>query len=262
MRKNKSSNLSPQQITKKQREREDLEEFRALYSDFPLGEIIACEEPDFLIRTDTTTIGIELLEYNRKERGSQSSLIRQKESFHESLADKAKAEFEGKHQVPLQVIFHGHGHLHSANDKQFDQLVRSAAELVASKIPGEVSGKIILGPDELADRHIGAVVHVMSIRRLKPGTQGAWSFAEAGPADLDSDELQREIATKESKVEKYLEQCSAVWLLIVTGGRHIATMAVLSDNLKQHCFESHFERILVYNRLNRSIFRLLTSKEK
>lgn len=260
-----------QQIEKKQHEREILEEFQRVYPDFPSGEIIDSEEPDFLILTDAIKIGIELMEYNKKEpKNSKSSSIRQKESFHRSLANEARARFEEKYNVSLQVVFFGHGHLLSLNRKELDQLASGVAEMVASYIPSEVGGKIRLGSEELAQNidtegdsiSIGTVIHSIQIIRLSSGPEGIWSFSEVSWIDVDAEKIQSEIQAKEQKIGRYLQQCASVWLLIVTGEKYIATMASPLADLKQHCFISRFERIIVYDRLSQSFTRLLTIKEE
>jgi hypothetical protein len=43
----------------RQHEKYILDQFRVLFSDFPIGEIIHTDKPDFLIKVDNKTIGIE-----------------------------------------------------------------------------------------------------------------------------------------------------------------------------------------------------------
>ena len=88
------SNLSSQQVQKKQREKELLAEFGALYADFPVGTLIESEEPDFLIRAGSQILGIEVLEFHKKENSERNSRIRERESFHEQLAKQAQSLFE------------------------------------------------------------------------------------------------------------------------------------------------------------------------
>src|SRR6266498_450350 len=85
------ASLSTKQTQKKQREKELLDEFGALYVDFPIGTIVEAEEPDFLVQTSSQVLGIELLEFHKKEGGERSSQIRQRENFHERLAQRAQA---------------------------------------------------------------------------------------------------------------------------------------------------------------------------
>ena len=51
-----------QEAVKKARERAYLERFREKFADFPEGEVVSFEHPDFLIKTQSRRIGIELTE--------------------------------------------------------------------------------------------------------------------------------------------------------------------------------------------------------
>src|SRR3954466_7768713 len=128
------SSLSSQQIQKKQREKELLAEFGALYADFPVGTLLESEEPDFLIRTGSQILGIEVLEFHKKENSERSSRIRERESFHEQLAEQAQSLYEAKHPIPLQVLFHGHGHQRNARPRDRALLATSVADLVEQHI--------------------------------------------------------------------------------------------------------------------------------
>ena len=52
------------QTLQKAREWEYLQRFRENFADFPEGEVVLSEHPDFLIKTQPRWIGIELIEYH------------------------------------------------------------------------------------------------------------------------------------------------------------------------------------------------------
>ncbi len=251
------ASLSTKQTQKKQREKELLDDFRALYADFPIGAPVESEEPDFLVQISGQVLGIELLEFHKKEDGERSSQIRQRESFHERLAQRAQAFFEAKYQIPLQVMLHGHGHQRNVRPLEFESLASCVADLVEQHIPQIPFQTLDLDRTALRDTSISRVIHSFSITRLKTEAMGAWVFSETSWPETTFDELQQEIAIKDAKIEKYLEQCSSVWLLIVVGGRYIATMADFPKDLPQHPFQFRFERVLLYNRVTRNILSLV-----
>src|SRR6266487_1091794 len=93
---------------KKKKERDLLLEFKALYSEFPRGEITDSEPPDFLIATDNGIIGIELEDYIRGYRlgkGSGGSPIRQSESNQAEFLQATQNIYEAKQLEPLIVDF-------------------------------------------------------------------------------------------------------------------------------------------------------------
>jgi hypothetical protein len=55
------------QTLQKAREWEYLQRFRENFADFPEGEVVSSEHPDFLIKTQSRRIGIELTEYHVQE---------------------------------------------------------------------------------------------------------------------------------------------------------------------------------------------------
>lgn len=248
--------MSTQQLQKKQREKELLDEFRVLYTNFPSGTIIESEEPDFLVQTNSQVLGIELLEFHKKEDGERSSQIRQRESFHERLAERAQVLFEARYQIPLQITLHGHGRQRNANPPEFESLASCVADLVEQNIPQGLYETLNLDHRILRNTPIARVIHSFSITRLRSAATGLWVFTESSWPETSFDELQREITTKDVKVTKYLEQCSSVWLLIAVGGRYIATMADFPKDLPEHPFQFRFERVLIYNRVARNIVAL------
>jgi hypothetical protein len=251
------SRLSSQQIQKKQREKELLAEFGALYADFPVGTVIESEEPDFLIKTSSQILGIEVLEFHKKENSERSSRIRERESFHEQLAEQAQSLFEEKHPIPLQVIFHGHGHQRNVRPHDRELLATSVADLVRQYISLVSFQTVDFNRITLRDTAIGRVIHSFSITKLKADATGLWAFTETSAPETSFDELQQEISIKDAKIEKYLEQCSSVWLLIGVGGRYIATMADFPRDHAEHPFRYRFERVLIYNRVSKSIVPLV-----
>jgi len=59
-----------------------LEYFKRIYCDFPKGNILPSEEPDFLVNSNGRTIGIELVDFLRDASKSGS---RQKERVKEKI---------------------------------------------------------------------------------------------------------------------------------------------------------------------------------
>lgn len=249
--------LSSQQERKKQHEKEILTEFGVHYADFPLGTVIACEEPDFLIQTRDKIIGIEVLEFHKKEEGERSSQLRERESFHERLSEQARSLFESKYQIPLQVIFHGHGHHQSARPHELELLANCIVDLIEHHIPQAPLQEIKFDRNELSGTPVANIIHGFSTIRLKPGSTGVWAFSETSWPETTVNELQQEILIKDVKVDKYLEQCASVWLIIVVGGRYIATMADFPRDLSEHPFRFRFERVLVYNRVTQNVLTLV-----
>src|SRR5258708_16173669 len=95
--------------TQKQEERRHFYEFKALYADFPEGEICDNREsPEFLIKTDNITIGIEHTRFFRQQKlGKRSggSRLRGEDDNYAKLVQLVQSEFESKHAIPIVVRF-------------------------------------------------------------------------------------------------------------------------------------------------------------
>lgn len=75
------------QAFKKEHEYWLLSNFKEAYVQFPIGEVIPGESPDFLIRTDSKLVGIEIAKIFKDDTGS-GSLLRLRESLHREIGRK------------------------------------------------------------------------------------------------------------------------------------------------------------------------------
>jgi len=84
------------EMDKKRIERQYLDAFIRLYSEFPKGRIISGESPDFVVKTRRWTIGIELTELIvQPSSGTSAKLIRDwQQSFMQELEKTVKKKEE------------------------------------------------------------------------------------------------------------------------------------------------------------------------
>ena len=235
---------------KKRKEKYHLDKVRYLYDEFPLGDLTSSEEPDFLVTMPDCIVGIEMVDYVRGQ-SSYGSQTRKIEILNNQIVDKAREEFEKRHNIPLQVhCFWGfHGAMRRVKIKRLAVCIASCVE---NHIPQKVheSSRI---EDEEIDSSIEEVIASISIVRLKPSTKSLWSNPDAGFIGLHVDELQQLISFKDSKIDKYLKKCANVWLLIVADGKYISSSVELKDDVRHHRFKSRFDRILFYDSLTQKV---------
>src|ERR687889_2769799 len=85
------------QTLQKARERAYLERFREKFADFPEGEVVSFEHPDFLIKTQSRRIGIELTEYHVQEPDEGwGSPMRAQEGPEDKVLRTASAQYQSK----------------------------------------------------------------------------------------------------------------------------------------------------------------------
>jgi hypothetical protein len=243
---------------KKQRERSLLNEFKSIYSDFPSGQIIEFEEPDFLVPTEMGIIGIELVDYVRGQ-SKNGSVLRRDEKLRERIANEAKAEFEAKHQTPLMVQIHWYGHRHlSKADVRL--LASSAAELIEKCVPPEIFDMVRVGRERLAGTPLERFVPFIHVTRVRTAEQSSWSSTESGWIEVFVEELEELISLKDAKIDAYLQNCAIPWLIIVADRGHISSSVALPDTVKQYPFQTRFDRVIFWNRLNQSVITLADRK--
>lgn len=241
-------------MSDKEREKAILNEFKTIYSDFPLGRIKEFEEPDFLIISRSETVGIELVDYVRGQSNS-GSVFRRDEKLHEIIANKAQSEYEAKNRTPLTVLLYWYGHRH-LRKARVRELAESVAEVVAEWVPEGVFEMVRVGQEQLAAIPLSKFVHSISVIRVRNSAQILWSSSESGWPGVGINELQEIISSKETKIEAYLQNCDSVWLVIVADGRHISSVADLEGTIEHHPFRSRFYKVLFFNNLTQNVIAL------
>ncbi len=238
---------------KKHWEKQYLEKVKLLYAAFPRGALIECEEPDFLVTSEGTICGIEMVQYVRGQ-GKGGSPIRWREELHEQVIVLAKSKHEGQSAIAVSVHVHWFHH-RDVRSGDVDRIADEICKLVNSCQPLQVNESIAIEPDYRTD--ISDYVSRVSIRRRSSG-KTVWSNVEVGPAQADAVELQRLISSKNEKVSSYLKKCSQVWLVIVADGQRISSSGELTLRERQTKFESEFEKVLYYDAESGCVFELGT----
>jgi hypothetical protein len=103
------------EAAKEARERAYLQRFRQNFADFPEGEVVPFEHPDFLIKTQSQWIGIEIIEYHVQEPDkSRGSLTRAREGTEDKVLRMASEQHQSKGLPPVAVHVHWNSHEYSA----------------------------------------------------------------------------------------------------------------------------------------------------
>lgn len=97
--------------TKKARELEYLQRFREIFANFPEGEVVASEHPDFLIKTQSRWIGIELTEYHVQEPNEGwGSPMRTREGREDKILRTGSERHQSKGLPPVVVHVYWNSH--------------------------------------------------------------------------------------------------------------------------------------------------------
>src|SRR5690242_18126580 len=89
-------------------ERNIFERFIKIYSDLPSGSVFKSESPDFLIKTDEGTIGVEITKIvNEKNPGDRFSPA-ERNSVEQKISKEAERQFYNNSNIALYVNFSFH----------------------------------------------------------------------------------------------------------------------------------------------------------
>lgn len=222
----------------KARERRYLEAFRGCVDDFPLGEPVESERPDFLIGWSPARIGIEFTEYHhppgKGERPHQEV---------QSLRDRVVSLAEDRHHkaggpaVYVSAIFGSHGRL---SKETVGRIAKALADAVlAQDVPRSMRDESIEILHSLLPPEI---VHVR-IHGSVDGDDKLWQAGAGGwVAQIEASDVQREIARKQRTAGAARARCDALWLVIV---HNIARggPCELSEEAKVAAYTHGFNRV-------------------
>jgi len=239
---------------KKARERQFLEEFATIYTSFPEGRIVGHESPDFLIKDNTSTIGIEIVGYVRGQNEGES-LERRNEVLWQMIANDAKEKFEAKYNAPLLIHFLWNKR-YILRKAETSLLADNAVSIIEKHIPTQLFESVRIGSDELDNTLLAKVCHSITVWKVRNAKQSLWSFISSGWIEVQIDEIQYLLDSKNEKVEEYLQACNKVWLIIVADGRYISSNVDISGAVANNVYKTSFEKVFVYDRINKNIFPL------
>ena len=119
----------------KARERAYLQRFRENFAEFPEGKVVPSERPDFLIKTQSRWIGIELTEYHLQEPGKDwDSPMQAQEATEDKVLRTASEQNQSKGLPPVAV--HALWHPHRAfSRRRIQELAAVLADLVQEHLP-------------------------------------------------------------------------------------------------------------------------------
>lgn len=153
------------EAVKKARERAYLERFREILADFPEGEVISFEHPDFLVKTQSRWIGIELTEYHVQEPDeSWGSPMRARKGAEDKVLRKASAQYQSRDLPAVAVHIHWNSH-QVFSSRRVQELAADLADLVQEHLPEQGHEAAIRRRRHPARRSLPQEVTSLSIDR-------------------------------------------------------------------------------------------------
>jgi hypothetical protein len=224
--------------------------------DFPPGDLILAEEPDFLIRTPTHTIGVELTElYRPRVEGQQP--LQETEQLRRRVCERAQCEFE-KSGRPSLLVFVSFNSAQRLIARRVPQLVEELTSIVGSldlqageehDVGAEWDSKAAL-PDEVSRLRVWRPPRKMTV---------TWQASSVGiVATCEADHVLPVVSKKEQRLPAYLRNASEVWLIIVADGFSISSTFEAPNPDRVGEIETGFQRVYYFDNFRRKVVQLQT----
>jgi len=235
--------------SKKARERRFLDDWRTVEGSFPSGEIRDHERPDFLVVAPDYQIGIELTELVIPSDGKHSQIAR--ENFQEQVVDLGARIHADLGGPALDVaVYFGLGT--PVTKQTYREVARTLVEVVRDNTP-------IAGLSEWKDFLLDCpqLTHVR-IFRSDALTTPTWHVWYNGwVPDAEPNWIQDAIDNKASLRSKELS-LTEIWLLIVSEGFRVSSVALFGSSVIEHIYNSPFGRTFLFDRMGKRSIELHT----
>ena len=246
-------------MRKKDRETAALKMLQRYLPDFPQGQVEQTETPDFLVRTNSGVLGIELTLLHRDTPDGKSPMQEQ-EALQRQILQKTKELYDSRNGPPIHVTVHFNPN-YRLRKRDVGTVPTSIMNLVLDAM--QTDGKCEIKEDEGNwETFPQAIAYVHPYRHcvLKQSTWCPIS-AEFVPA-LPAEQLQRAIDKKNLRCATYKRRCSEIWLLLVAEGSGLSSMFGIPPELRSHRFCTSFDKVLLLGDFDGRVIELTTGKHE
>lgn len=231
-----------------------MEKFKESFPDFPDGVIKRDEEPDFLIKTESKVVGIEITDYYREKSPQTKSPLQQKLKARRKIVDLAKSAYEKQSSLPLFVHVHFNLHFH-CSEREIQGFAEQIAEVVQQAL-AKPSSEILCRPYEIPVQGVDLIY-------IKKRTSGIslWTapFASFVPS-VCPQQIQDVLDGKNARCAKYRKKCDLIWLVLVMDRFKPSSFSMIPDTTLEapynHLFDSAFLFFYDYTHLQKPPFVL------
>lgn len=240
------------QPSKKNEELLYLNQFRTASGLLPNVAPEPHEVPDFLIRTPSESVGLEITKYyiptppNARPRQEQESLRQQ-------VLSRAKALHAASATGPVHVSAFFNDHTPIRRREISDLARRIVAVVLNYRLSPWERTEVqwedgLLELPELAALSIAGYPSTMKSEWVAP--------ASNFPPNVKSDEIQAIIDGKAARIPRYPVEISLKWLLIVLDGFAISSTAWITPELVRHSFSYPFDRVFLFEAFGSRVHEL------
>jgi hypothetical protein len=207
--------------------------FQEQYASF--HDYVHTDNPDFLVRYDKETLGIEFTELYKEEQVNGVTL-RGGEAIKERVVSNARQMAIDVELPPLHVTVHFSGTVKKKRERTVTEslfgIVKDSCGAEGTHVELDWNNSI---PHEF---------RAIRLRRIPGCKKHFWKYIEASPIYTNfSDQLQRTISSKAEKFPEYAKRCDRCWLVIVALGLSGSSFYEFSGEMAKDSYESPFEKV-------------------
>ncbi|RMG26378.1 MAG: hypothetical protein D6732_21325 [Methanobacteriota archaeon] len=222
-------------------ERLHLYRFIKTYNDLPQGQIEFQDNPDLRIITPSQVVGIEHTQLINGE----DSRLKSREVLEERVVQKAQQFFEQSSNAPIYVYtyFSSHAKIHK---RRVVSLAQSLADLVLRYLPEKGEQKEIQCWQ--LPHSFPAEIDSVYLYWYEKATYPLWAVPMGGfVPNLTPEIIEGRIRKKEKLLEKYLQNCDEVWLLLVLDGHTPSGNWDVPNAVLETKYMTGFSRVILYD---------------
>jgi hypothetical protein len=219
-----------------------LTRFKEFLPTFPKGEIVSGESPDFLVKTDSETFGIEVTRLFRESQPGRKPLQAQ-ENLVAKIVNTAKNSYETKGLPAAWVTIHFDFNFNRGkNDIQ--KTADAIFNLVAAKLPREDERLDIL--PWASEGVFPPGIHLISVKRYKTPISN-WSGPHGSfVPKAEPSQIQKILSSKSPRVEIYRKKCDKIWLIIVIDRLSASLFSSIPEMTLQHLYAHSFDLAFLF----------------
>lgn len=238
-------------MAEKGQEKHYLNIFRQLYKEFPPGIVEHDDNPDFLVKSPSQIIGIEITRLFRKG----PHITKSQEEERRIITETACKKCEEMSITPVLVAIFFNNNIVLKKSRR-DEIVSQLVELISNHLPKENEPLSLENKFE-STINIPKEIDKIKINRSSLITEHDWSVLEVGFASENfTNDLQKIINEKNDKLKNYLKKCNLCWLLIVAEGYAPSSNFSSSPIVLKNRYISSFKRIFFLEVFSKKVSEL------
>lgn len=232
--------------------------FRVCYEDFPKGQLIPSESPDFIIKMKNRhEIGIELTRLNPASKIIPDEYQVAQIQVKEKIIGLSQDLFEKSSSLKLFVKFLFSDTKEISEERQMSVAVQ-AVNLIRKAVIGKSGDSffsVTIPVESLPEGLDGILIVNHPVMEIS-----AWERANnLGVSNDVVDDIRRAIHKKDEKLLRLYQKqrLNYYWLLITTDRLHGAKSFNLPEKIMNHEFHSEFQHVFLFDLIKSGVFQLV-----